>query len=181
MIWPVPTPNIMGKNGFLLLVVVVVFQTFRATFSADSQNITTDQLALLQLKSHIHDPRNLLESWSTSTSVCNWIGVTCGSINHRVTALNLSGMGLTGTIQPHLGNLSFLAYLNIVKNSFHGPIPIELANLRNLGWNFFTLVTIASVGKFHHGLVLSMNFNGCFCTVTTSLVLSHPLLGIYQN
>ncbi|XWS10867.1 hypothetical protein CRYUN_Cryun38cG0034800 [Craigia yunnanensis] len=136
MICLIPTPNLMGKTGFLLpLVVVVLLPTFEATLSADSPtNITTDQLALLALKSHVtHDPRNLLATnWSTTTSVCNWIGVTCGSKHHRVTALNFSGMNLTGTIQPHLGNLSFLAWLNISHNNFHGPLPVELANLRRL-------------------------------------------------
>ena len=126
----------MEKTGFLLpLLVVVLLPTFGATLSADSPtNITTDQLALLALKSHVtHDPRNLLATnWSTTISVCNWIGVTCGSKHHRVTALYFSGMDLTGTIQPHLGNLSFLAWLDIRHNSFHGSLPIDLANLRRL-------------------------------------------------
>ncbi|XWS10851.1 hypothetical protein CRYUN_Cryun38cG0033400 [Craigia yunnanensis] len=126
----------MGKTGFLLpLMVVVLVPTFGVTLSADSPtNITTDQLALLALKSHVtHDPRNLLATnWSTTISVCNWIGVTCGSKHQRVTALDFTGMGLTGTIQPHLGNLSFLARLNIRNNNFHGPLPVDLANLRRL-------------------------------------------------
>ncbi|XVF78995.1 hypothetical protein PTKIN_Ptkin14bG0183200 [Pterospermum kingtungense] len=133
---PLPTPILMGKTGFLLpLLVVVLLPAQGLTLSADSpNNITTDQLALLSLKSHVtNDARNLLATnWSTTTSVCNWIGVTCGSRLHRVTALNLSYMGLTGTIEPHLGNLSFLAWLDISHNNFHGSLPIELANMRQL-------------------------------------------------
>ncbi|XWS10905.1 hypothetical protein CRYUN_Cryun38cG0038400 [Craigia yunnanensis] len=60
------------------------------------------------------------------------IGITCGSRHQRVTALNLFGMNLSGTIPPHLGNLSFLAWLNLGNNSFHGSLPIELVNLRRL-------------------------------------------------
>ncbi|XP_022717792.1 LRR receptor-like serine/threonine-protein kinase EFR [Durio zibethinus] len=125
----------MGKIGFLFpLMVLLLLPPFGATLSAGSPNISTDQLALLVLKSHVtYDPRNFLASnWSTSASVCNWIGVTCGSRHQRVTALNFSAMSLTGSFPPHLGNLSFLAWLDIHNNSFQGSLPIELANLRRL-------------------------------------------------
>uniref|UniRef100_A0A2N9FJB3 non-specific serine/threonine protein kinase n=1 Tax=Fagus sylvatica TaxID=28930 RepID=A0A2N9FJB3_FAGSY len=99
-----------------------------------SNNITTDQSALLALKAHItDDPYNFLTSnWSTSTSVCNWIGISCGAKHQRVTALNLTHMGLTGTIPPHVGNLSFLTHLSFRNNSFHGSLPNQLASLRRL-------------------------------------------------
>ncbi|KAG2722414.1 hypothetical protein I3760_02G127700 [Carya illinoinensis] len=41
-------------------------------------------------------------------------------------------MNLTGSIPPHLGNLSFLAFLHARNNSFHGSLPNELACLRQL-------------------------------------------------
>lgn len=90
-------------------------------------NYTTDQSALLAFKSHItYDPSNILASnWSTNTSICNWIGISCRSRGgqHRVTSLDLSNMGLRGTIPPQIGNLSFLAYFNISKNEFNGHLP----------------------------------------------------------
>ncbi|KAG4109598.1 hypothetical protein ERO13_1Z049427v2, partial [Gossypium hirsutum] len=112
----------------------LLFATFGVILSAKYSSITVDQSAFLALKSHItHDPYNFLTTnWSTSTSVCSWIGVTCGSRHHRVTALNLSSMDLTGTISSQLGNLSFLAWLDIHQNSFHGSLPIELTNLRRM-------------------------------------------------
>ncbi|MBA0849441.1 hypothetical protein Goshw_016095 [Gossypium schwendimanii] len=135
----------MGKSHFMLsLVVVILFLNFVCSFSMESPNITTDRFALLALKSHVtSDPKRFLATnWSTSTSVCNWIGVTCGSKNLRVTVLNLTGMGLVGTIPSHLGNLSFLSRLNIMNNSFQGLLPNHLANLHrlkfiNLGNNKF--------------------------------------------
>ncbi|ESR55633.1 hypothetical protein CICLE_v10018832mg [Citrus x clementina] len=39
-------------------------------------------------------------------------------------------MGLGGAIPPHLGNLSFLVYLNVSYNNFHGHLPSELGQLR---------------------------------------------------
>ncbi|KAK8312586.1 hypothetical protein V6Z12_D01G052600 [Gossypium hirsutum] len=94
--------------------------------------ILTDQSALLALKDHvIHDPENVL------TTNC------CGSKHRRVTALNLTGLGLVGTLPPHLGNLSFLSllylsnlrrlrYLNFGNNSFSGEIPSWLGSLTEL-------------------------------------------------
>ncbi|GMI79561.1 receptor like protein 26 [Hibiscus trionum] len=131
----IPTPNLMAKPGFFSpLLFLLLFAIFRATLSTNSPDIVTDQTALLAFKSHIsHDPHNLLATnWSSSASVCNWIGVTCGSRHHRVTALNLSSMDLTGTIPSQLGDLSFLASLNIRHNSFHGSLPTELTSLHRL-------------------------------------------------
>ncbi|XP_022735494.1 probable LRR receptor-like serine/threonine-protein kinase At3g47570 [Durio zibethinus] len=119
------------------LIVVVLLSSFEVSFSRKTTtNINTDQLALLALKSHvISDPQNLLATnWSTVTHVCNWIGVTCGSRYKRVTALNLFGMNLSGTIPPHLGNLSFLSTLrlSLSGNNFMGVIPSSLCSLSKL-------------------------------------------------
>ncbi|GFZ19499.1 cysteine-rich RLK (RECEPTOR-like protein kinase) 37 [Actinidia rufa] len=100
-------------------------------------NLSTDQSALLALKAHItSDPlNNLKNNWSTTTTasaVCHWIGVICTTRHHRVAALVLSHMGLTGTIPPHIGNLSFLVQLDIYNNSFYGYLPQEMTRLRRL-------------------------------------------------
>ncbi|KAL2229056.1 UNVERIFIED_CONTAM: putative LRR receptor-like serine/threonine-protein kinase [Sesamum indicum] len=97
-------------------------------------NITTDESALLALKSRLAiDPSHILSrNWSDSTSVCSWIGVTCGSRHQRVTALDISTMGLAGNLPPDMGNLTFLVSLNLSSNSFHGSLPQELAQLRRL-------------------------------------------------
>ncbi|KAB2615415.1 LRR receptor-like serine/threonine-protein kinase FLS2 [Pyrus ussuriensis x Pyrus communis] len=99
-------------------------------------NFSTDQSALLALKAHItSDPQNILATnWSSASNsnICNWVGVICGARHHRVTALNLSYMGLAGVIPPHLGNLSFLVELGLQNNSFHGLLPQELSRLHRL-------------------------------------------------
>ncbi|GFP81428.1 probable LRR receptor-like serine/threonine-protein kinase at3g47570 [Phtheirospermum japonicum] len=97
-------------------------------------NFTTDQNALIAFKNAISDNPNgiLTKNWSTNAPVCNWIGVSCGSKHQRVTALNVSGLELKGTIAPHLGNLTFLRSLDISSNNFTGPIPSELSKLRRL-------------------------------------------------
>uniref|UniRef100_A0A6N2KKF3 non-specific serine/threonine protein kinase n=1 Tax=Salix viminalis TaxID=40686 RepID=A0A6N2KKF3_SALVM len=104
----------------------------------------TDELALLSLKKHItFDPGNILaKNWSTATSFCNWIGVSCSAGHQRVTSLNLSSMKLEGNLPPQVGNLSFLFSINLSNNSFHGYLPHELTHLHrlkymNLAYNSF--------------------------------------------
>ncbi|XP_044507769.1 probable LRR receptor-like serine/threonine-protein kinase At3g47570 isoform X2 [Mangifera indica] len=125
----------MEKNLFLsiLLAFLVPFSTLSLVHAVVT-DISTDKQSLLALKARIsHDPSNLLASnWSTSSSVCHWMGITCGARHLRVTALNISHLGLTATLPPQLGNLSFLARLDIRNNSFHGSLPEECAQLRRL-------------------------------------------------
>ncbi|CAL2279207.1 unnamed protein product [Prunus armeniaca] len=124
----------MERNRFLLsITLLLVHHSSICTVGATQTNITSDQSALLALKSHItSDPHNILVNWSTTTSVCNWVGITCGARHLRVASLNLLYMSFIGTIPPHLGNLSFLVALSFKNNSFHGTLPHELSYLRRL-------------------------------------------------
>ncbi|KAF5472284.1 hypothetical protein F2P56_009017 [Juglans regia] len=143
---------------------------------AATPNITTDQSALLTLKAHISfDSQNhLTKNWSTNTSVCNWVGVICGSRHYRVRVLNLSFMGLTGTIPPHIGNLSFLVSLSIQNNSFHGSIPMELSHLTRLkffdfGYNEFDGAIPSLLGSLTKLRKLYLNNNNFIGTIPPSL------------
>ncbi|XP_047950290.1 uncharacterized protein LOC125195998 isoform X3 [Salvia hispanica] len=49
----------------------------------------------------------------------------------RVAALNLSYMNLSGSIPPQLGQLSFLASLDLTSNLFSGALPHELSFLHS--------------------------------------------------
>ncbi|KAI3447103.1 hypothetical protein Pfo_003768 [Paulownia fortunei] len=120
---------------FLLALVLLVHTIVMFAIAQLVTNITTDQSVLLTLKSHITnlDPSHILsKNWSDSTFVCNWIGVTCGSRHQRVTALDISMMGLIGNLRPELGNLSFLVSLNLSRNFFHGNVPQDFTRLRRL-------------------------------------------------
>nr|XP_027186274.1 receptor kinase-like protein Xa21 isoform X2 [Cicer arietinum] len=126
----------------ILSVSLFYFSTFLVALSSH-KNITTDEFSLLALKSSITlDPYHILSNWSISSSSCNWVGVTCDEHHGRVNALNLSNMGLEGTISPQLGNLSFLVVLDLHANNFHGELPRELLQLHrlkflNLSYNDF--------------------------------------------
>ncbi|KAK2990882.1 hypothetical protein RJ640_007603 [Escallonia rubra] len=113
------------------MVVVVLIQFIRPS----ETNSTTDQSALLAFRAHIInlDPRDILATnWSSATPVCNWAGVTCSRRHNRVAALDLSNMGLVGTIPPDIENISFLASLDISNNNFSGNLPREMAHLHRL-------------------------------------------------
>jgi len=117
-----------------LLLFLLPLHCFVACLATDTKNITTDQHALLAFKSLItSDPYDMLSNnWSTSTSVCNWVGVTCDERHNRVHSLNLRNMSLRGTVSPNLGNLSFLVILYLSRNSFSGQFPEKIYRLHRL-------------------------------------------------
>ena len=93
----------------------------------------TDMLALLKFKELISsDPRGVLRSWNDSTHFCDWPGISCAKRHQRTIALNLEGYDLRGTISPYIGNLSFLRFVNLINNSFHGEIPRQFGRLFRL-------------------------------------------------
>lgn len=119
--------------GYFYVVPMLFLCYFMASFSTSSRDIRSDQSTLLAFKAHVTDPHSVLtQNWSMSYPICSWVGISCSSRHHRVTAFNLSAIGLEGTIPPHLGNLSFLVYLDISDNNFYGHMPNELAQLRRL-------------------------------------------------
>ncbi|XP_078428167.1 LRR receptor-like serine/threonine-protein kinase IOS1 [Wolffia australiana] len=65
----------------------------------------------------------------------SWNGVVCkvdDTGNPRIQALNLSGSGLEGRINPLLANLVYLTSLDLSNNNLTGEIPAEIAKLRSL-------------------------------------------------
>ena len=117
----------------LPLLLLLSLQNSLASITTNT-NINTDLSSLLALKSHITpNPHNILmKNWTSEANVCTWVGVTCDSRYNKVTRLNISSMGLVGTIPPEIGNLSFLVSLDISENSFHGPIPPSIFDISPL-------------------------------------------------
>ncbi|KAK4748425.1 hypothetical protein SAY87_015011 [Trapa incisa] len=92
----------------------------------------TDMLSLLEFKSLIRDdPFGVLTSWNESVHFCRWHGITC-SRRQRVAILDLHSYKLSGSISPHLGNLSFLREINFLENELNGEIPPQIGYLKRL-------------------------------------------------
>ena len=71
-------------------------------------------------------------NWSPSMPLGIWRGVTLGGHPARVIALDLSRLGLRGTIPAQLAGLDQLVSLRLSGNALSGPIPTELGRLANL-------------------------------------------------
>jgi hypothetical protein len=117
-----------------LLLTLVLLASYPGYVSTSN---TTDYLALMSFKSHVSmDPSGALVQWGNlSVPTCQWPGVACGfkgSQLGRVVALNLTRLNLVGTITTVLGNLTYLRLLDLSWNHFHGILPPELGNLRDL-------------------------------------------------
>ncbi|KAH9778834.1 protein kinase domain-containing protein [Citrus sinensis] len=162
--------------SFSYLVPMLLLHCFMAgSATAAVRNLTTDQSALLAFKAHVSDPRGVLaDNWSISYPVCSWIGISCGARRHRITTFNLSHMSLGGTVPPHIGNLSFLMYLDISENNFHGYLPNELGQLRRLkflsfAYNYLTGSFPSWIGVFSRLQVLSLRNNSFTGPIPNSL------------
>ncbi|KAJ6812319.1 putative LRR receptor-like serine/threonine-protein kinase [Iris pallida] len=105
-----------------------------AAILPSKHNNVTDRSSLLLFKSKISlDPHGLFAMWNDTLPFCRWPGVVCGHRHpERVVSLNLTSIGLVGTIPPHLANLTFLRRIDFSSNDFHGPIPQELSRLSRL-------------------------------------------------
>ncbi|EOA12846.1 hypothetical protein CARUB_v10025818mg, partial [Capsella rubella] len=118
--------------GLSFLLYVLLVSTVSIVVSA-SLSLNTDKEALISFRSQIsQNPQTLSFFWDKNTSPCNWTGVSCNTRNRRVASINLSSRGLTGSISPSIGNLSFLTSLQLQNNQLQGTIPEEITNLFRL-------------------------------------------------
>ncbi|KAF8028711.1 hypothetical protein BT93_E1385 [Corymbia citriodora subsp. variegata] len=146
-------------QSFHLLFCIAIALCFNQISSTANE---IDRLALLQFKLGITgDPFGALDSWNNSIGLCQWHGVTCGRRHRRVTVLDLSSHGLSGSISPHIGNLSFLREMKLQSNSFDGEIPPQVGQLRHL--HILGLHNNSLVGK------IPKNISGCLDLVVLSL------------
>ncbi|KAF2612463.1 hypothetical protein F2Q70_00007790 [Brassica cretica] len=94
----------------------------------------TDETEVVALKS-IQDTYKLIRiNWQGDPCVPQhlmWDGLTC-SISPRVTSLNLSSIGLTGTIAAAIQNLTQLEELDLSNNKLTGELPEFLGNIKPL-------------------------------------------------
>ncbi|GMH24619.1 hypothetical protein Nepgr_026462 [Nepenthes gracilis] len=120
--------------------VAIVLFLFLLHLRSSSSNAFSDYKSLLSIKSAItDDPQSSLSSWNTTTSHCAWYGVTCDpATNHRVISLDITGLNLTGTLSPDVGNLRSLLNLSVASNQLSGHLPVSLSLIFNLRYANFS-------------------------------------------
>ncbi|KAJ0977535.1 hypothetical protein J5N97_013009 [Dioscorea zingiberensis] len=101
-------------------------------FPVKGLTITRDVIALESIKKGILNPPTNWNGDPCLPREYSWIGVTCSEGDKiRVVSLNLSSMGLSGTLSPSIGNLTALTTISFANNNLTGPIP-ELSRLKLL-------------------------------------------------
>ncbi|KAL8504827.1 hypothetical protein ACS0TY_016132 [Phlomoides rotata] len=160
-------------SSLLVPFFIILLQPFSP--SAIHRSNETDMLALLAIKDQItHDPLQILTSWNDSAHFCKWGGVICAQIHQRVRILNLSSLGLVGTLSPHISNLTFLTGLNLELNDFHGKIPPEIGSLSrlrhlNLTNNSFSGEIPASLSRCSDLVLIRLGWNKLTGSVPSQL------------
>ncbi|KAF8024665.1 hypothetical protein BT93_F1749 [Corymbia citriodora subsp. variegata] len=154
-------------------------------FPFSSTTNETDKLSLLAFKAGIsEDPLSVLSSWNDSMGFCQWYGVTCGRRHQRVTVLDLHSQKLSGSISPHIGNLSFLRELRLTNNSFDDEIPPQISQLSHLrilylGYNSLVGAIPENISACSKLVVLILQYNQLTGKIPTQIG-SMPNLQIFS-
>ncbi|PPD70412.1 hypothetical protein GOBAR_DD32709 [Gossypium barbadense] len=126
--------------------------------------INYEVVALMAIKSNLHDPYNVLENWdSNSVDPCSWRMVTCTADGY-VSALGLPSQSLSGSLSTSIGNLSYLQSVLLQNNAISGSIPATIGKLEklvtlDLSNNTFSGEIPASLGDLKNLNYLRLNNN----------------------
>ncbi|AES78802.1 putative protein kinase RLK-Pelle-LRR-XI-1 family [Medicago truncatula] len=160
---------------------------------------TSQASALLKWKASLDNhSQTLLSSWSGNNS-CNWLGISCKEDSISVSKVNLTNMGLKGTLESlnfsslpniqtlnishnslngsipsHIGMLSKLTHLDLSDNLFSGTIPYEITHLISLqtlylDTNVFSGSIPEEIGELRNLRELSISYANLTGTIPTSI------------
>ncbi|XP_024932792.3 probable LRR receptor-like serine/threonine-protein kinase At5g45780 isoform X3 [Ziziphus jujuba] len=96
------------------------------------KGVNYEVAALMPMKSKMKDELRVMDGWDiNSVDPCTWNMVGC-SLEGFVISLEMTSMGLSGTLSPSIGNLSHLRTLLLQNNDITGTIPAEIGKLSEL-------------------------------------------------
>ncbi|KAM0938890.1 putative non-specific serine/threonine protein kinase [Dioscorea sansibarensis] len=155
--------EILATVRFLLILSSLCCFTIIPSLCSESPNtrcIESEKKSLLDFKSSLKDPYDLLSSWEGS-DCCNWKGVTCNNETNHVVSLNLgyrhlfnglsSAWRISGEISPSLLALNDLNHLDLSSNDFGGiAVPEFIGSMKKL--SYLNLSNAGFSGRIPHQL-----------------------------
>jgi len=128
--------------------------------------------------------------WMSSSDVCAWNGVYCGTgaLNATIQAFILDEQKLIGTLPPEIQLFDSLNYLSLVNNVLMGSLPSGLFKLTKLQYldlasNFLSGQISTTIGQLSNLVYLNLGSNRFNGVIPTSLGLLTNLtqLGMDSN
>ncbi|KAI3889540.1 hypothetical protein MKX03_032236, partial [Papaver bracteatum] len=130
--------QVVAIDTVFVLLLLILPSTIFVSGSSSSSQLAEQVEALLNWKSTLisQTASSFLPSWKRdfgAASPCNWSGITCNREGSVIVGLNLTGLGLQGTL---LG-FSFSCFTNLTSlvlsnNKLSGFIPPQITNLTSL-------------------------------------------------
>ncbi|MED6152857.1 histidine kinase osmosensor [Stylosanthes scabra] len=139
-----------------------------------SKGVNYEVVALIELKSNLKDPRNVLSNWDyNAVDPCSWAMVSCSS-DRFVATLAIPSQNLSGTLSPSIGNLTNLQTVLLQENNITGPVPSEIGKLQklqtlDLSENSFTGQLPDSLSHMNGLQYLRLNNNSLYGAIPSSL------------
>ncbi|CAM6124468.1 unnamed protein product [Calypogeia fissa] len=123
--------------GCFLILVLFLVSCISSWFSCAAASSEEEMNALIDIKHALGVGNGVLYGWSlseagNSTTPCDWEGVTCDNSTSELVGLNLTHLGLAGTISPSVGKLQNLRILDMSDNNVTGAIPAEIGGCESL-------------------------------------------------
>ncbi|KAL4034315.1 hypothetical protein IC575_007449 [Cucumis melo] len=176
---------------FFISVTILAFTASFFMVESVRLSIETDKQALISIKSGFTNlkPSNPLSSWDNpNSSPCNWTRVSCNKKGNRVIGLDLSGLQISGSLDPHIGNLTFLHSLQLQNNLLTGPIPHQISklfrlNLLNMSFNSLEGGFPSNISHMAALEILDLTSNNITSTLPNelSLLTNLKVLKLAQN
>lgn len=134
---------------------------FCFSISGKAQTNPSDSLALVALY-NATGGNNWTNTWNLNQPVNSWQGVVLND-DGRVSELNLSYNGLSGSMPPEIGSLVEITSMYLIGNNISGDFPSEMSNLTNLKYlnlNYNNIGSInASIGHLTNLEFLHLTHN----------------------
>ncbi|KAI5074018.1 hypothetical protein GOP47_0012031 [Adiantum capillus-veneris] len=159
----------MASSPFATFILLLMLWSFGHRLAAPAATLSREAVALLSLKADIVDETGHLDNWvdQTDAPTCSWNGVMCNA-SYAIVGLDISGMNLSGSLSPSIGQLNDLINVSVACNNFSGSLPIEITELANLHYlnisnNLFNGIFPRNISKLKSLQVLDAfnnNFTG---------------------